>query len=282
MKKRLVFFNYFHHGVIHAAREFIKDIMKKTNNESAFFFHKLSPCILKDINITEGKEETIEPNNDVLYYEDDKNIYVNTWYHLHFGHAKYQCTIEALYYNFTFIYQSLGIKLEEISYYIPSIDYTKYDIEKIDEFFKNTKYEKFIYISNGMVSSSQADYLNLDPQISMLSKIHKDYLFILTNDSICGGDNIIQSKDIIGTNGKGDLNENSYISTKCDIIVGRESGPYFFTYVKDNVETDKPQVIVPMCYIKPFIDPKYYNVNKRMIHTTHSQNLMKIINNAIL
>lgn len=265
MEKKLTFFNYFHNGDIHAGREFVKDIMKKTNTDLSFYYHKLKPGILKDINIQELVLEDNTIDNSHLYYEDDNNIYINTWFHVNFGHRRFQCTLEALYYNFTIIYDKLNIELEDISYYIPSIDYTKYNTGKIDEFFSESQYKKYIYVSNGEIESFQSDPTSLDDPIQLLSKIHKNCLFILSNDSIIKGENIIQSKDIIGSDGKGDLNENSYLTTKCDIIIGRESGPYFFSYVKENIITDKKQFIIPMANVNPFINSKYYNENKNQI-----------------
>ena len=262
--KNLVFFNYFHNGDVHSGREFVKDIIKKTGYESVFFYHKLKSSILKDINLKEILlDDTID--NDKLIYEDIENIYINTWFHVKYGHSRYQCTLEALYYNFTIIYDYLKIKLESISYYIPSIDYFKYNIKKIDDFFDGSKYDKYIYVSNGEIESFQSDPISLDEPIYLLSKIYKNCLFILSNKSIIKSDNIILSKDIIGSNGEGDLNENSYITTKCDIIIGRESGPYFFSYVKENVTGDKKQFIIPMCHVNPFINFKYYNENKKQI-----------------
>jgi hypothetical protein len=47
-------------------------------------------------------------------------------------------------------------------------------------------------------------------------------------------DNIKYTKDIINIRDN-DLNEISYISTFCDIIIGRGSGPYCFSTIKSNL-----------------------------------------------
>ena len=46
-------------------------------------------------------------------------------------------------------------------------------------------------------------------------------------------ENTFYTRDIINYDGC-DLNENSYLSTKCDIIIGRASGPHAFAGVYDN------------------------------------------------
>jgi hypothetical protein len=37
--KNLIFFNYFHNGDIHVSREFVKDILNKTNFNNHIYYH---------------------------------------------------------------------------------------------------------------------------------------------------------------------------------------------------------------------------------------------------
>jgi hypothetical protein len=48
-------------------------------------------------------------------------------------------------------------------------------------------------------------------------------------------DNVVFTNDIIKSN-ECDLNEISYLSTFCDIIVGRNSGPFCFASTKNNLK----------------------------------------------
>jgi len=269
--KKIIFFNHFHNGDIHSSREFVKDIIFKMNPEQVEYHQNNENLELSDINI---KFLTIDDDlhMDKLIYEDDLTIYINTWFNTHFGHRYYQCTLEALYYNFKIIYEKLDIKLDPIENYIPSIDYSKYNIKNVDEYFSNIKSKKLIFISNGKIESMQSDNENLDFVIKDLSDNKNNIIFVTSPTEIIS-DNVVQTKDII-KNEKGDLNENSYISTFCDIIIGKESGPYFFTYVKDNIETDKKQYMIPIYHIKPFINEKYFNKNKKLIHLRHTNLLL--------
>lgn len=253
------------------SREFVKDIMKKLSPEETYYYHPNSSSILKDIDLIHVKEKY--ESNKLIEKKGDVVI-INTWFHTEHGHRLYQCSIEALYYNFTIIYKELGIKLEPIEYYIPSIDYSKFNISPIDEFMKSDK--KYIYVSNGDVHSEQAHPESMEPLIQALSK-NKNYTIILTNDLVWNtneihanfDDNVIMSKDIIKSDGKDDLNENSYISTKCDVVIGRESGPYSFAHVKENTSSDKKQIFIVSSYIRPFFYPSYYNENKKLYHTNN-------------
>jgi len=270
--KKIIFFNYFHNGDIHSSRLFVKDIMIKLNVGTAFYYHELKDNILDDLNIT---KTDIKPNNDELYYEDDDYIYINTWFHVKYGHRYHQCTIESLYYNFTIIYKNLGIELDEISKYIPKIDYSKFKIDKIDNYFNDLKYEKYIFISNGDIKSFQSDPSNMDFIIDYLSENDK-YLVIISNESNIIKNNVISSKIIIGYELDNDLNENSYISTKCDIIIGRESGPYFFSYVVENVISEKEQIIIQISYVKPFLNENYYNKQKNMYRLNNTSSFIPL------
>jgi len=276
--KKIIFFNYFHNGDIHSSREFVKDIISKMNPEQVEYHQNNENLELSDIN---GKFLTPikDLNNDHLIYENDSTIYINTWFHTHFGHRYHQCTLEALYYNFEIIYEKLNIKLDPIENYIPSIDYSKYNIKNIDGYISNIKNKKLIFISNGKVKSQQSDNENLDFIINDLSNDKNNIIFV-TNHTEIRSDNVVQTKDII-KNEKSDLNENSYISTFCDIIIGKESGPYFFTYVKDNIKSDKKQYIIPICHIKTFINEKYFNKNKKLIQLRHTNLLLNELKKII-
>ena len=262
--KRLVFFNYNHNGDIHFSREFVKDIINKTNYLNAVYYHFNSSRLLHDIYISHDKTR-MNFKSENLFYEDDQNVYVHTWFHPgHPGYQLYGCTFETLYSNFTEIYKQLGIFLEDRPFYIPKIDYSKFNISNIDLFFNNNIYDKYVFISNGQTLSGQSNNLNLNSYIHNVATENKNCLFILTeNTGEFNLDNVIFSKDVIKSTGRDDLVENSYLSTKCDILVGRASGPSAFSIVVENVLSDKKQDIVELCNIK-FLDDSFYNKNKKL------------------
>jgi len=260
--KKLIFYNHFHNGDIHSARNFVKDIMSKIEYSETIYYHENSFTILKDIDLKHIRDKY--PTSE-LFIENDNEIIINTWFHTQHGHRLHQCTLEALYYNFNIIYNKLNIKLEPIEYYIPTIDYNKFKIENIDNFFKDRKYKKYVYMANGPIRSFQSMEENMDRVIGEISK-NKDNLIIIANDSSFKDTNVIESKDIIGSEGIDDLNENSYLTTKCDVIIGRESGPYFFSYVKENTSSDLYQKIIVSTNIRPFLGERYYNPNKKVVH----------------
>ena len=79
------------------------------------------------------------------------------------------------------------------------------------------------------------DNINFDPIIRKLSEMFPDVLFIPTNKTSITKENVLISSDMIGKVNINDLNENSYLSTFCDVIVGCCSGVYSFAVTKHNM-----------------------------------------------
>lgn len=282
--KKLIFYNYFHNGDIHISREFVKDIINKINPISKEYHHHNSKKLLFDIDIEILDTfivDDVKLDNSKLFYETDSNLYVNTWFHLNYGYKYYGCSIEALYFNFTEIYKGLGIELEKIDFYLPKINFDKFDMKNIDDFFLNHKFNKYVYISNGPVLSNQSDKMDLNIFIEILSKRYPDCLFILSENTNLKGENIMLSSEIIGSNGREDLVENSYLTTKCDIIVGRNSGPSTFSMITDNILTEKKQDIIHMSNTCLLIDEHYFNKNKTLHKVNDSSYMVDTISKII-
>lgn len=245
---KVVFYNNYHNGDIHYSKEFIKDIMKKykAKNYSYYFDleHVCDKNIIKDCNI---KYESKIPEN-ILQEEqltiNDDTIYINTWV----GQKnKYfvdniGINLKANYEIYKEIYKKLNIKLENIEHYIPNIDYGYFDIKKINHFLEGKEKYIKILISNGITRSGQCDNFDMNEIIDCISSLYKNVLFVLTDSkNRIDKNNIFYTDDIIDK--KCDLNEISYLSTFCDIIIGRSSGPYAFTMTRDNLFNSKKTFI---------------------------------------
>ena len=234
----IIFYNDFHNGDLHYCREFIKDIMCKVS-ANFYFAHKCNTETSKDIpnlnykNIMEVY--SIRDYNSISITNINDNIYINTWMgqkHLLY-YKDTMSSIYTVYKIFTDVYKQLNIEINEIEYYIPEIDKCYLNIQNIDNFLNNHKNKK-VLISNGDVKSGQSNNFNFNNIIIKLAAQYQNIDFILTdNKSKINMNNIYYTNDII--NQQYDLNEVSYISTYCDVIVGRASGTYSFSFVKDNL-----------------------------------------------
>jgi hypothetical protein len=243
---KIIFYTTGHNGDIHYSREFIKDIIKKIPNITYEYHFNSSVKLLKDISSLSVKPFDLWHiyKNHFVYDSNTNIFYINTWIGSDYsddGSGRYGCCLKSNYFMYKKIFDILGITIENENYYIPDVKWDCYDIFKIDEFFKSKNYKNYCLISNGNVLSGQADNSNLNDIIKILSTKFSDTGFILTDISNkLNHPNIYYTNDIIDTT-DGDLNEIGYMSTKCDIIIGRASGPYCFAHNKstlyDNTKT---------------------------------------------
>lgn len=250
--KPIIFYNNFHNGDIHVSRAFVMDIIKKVNTTFEYY-HNCSPKLLQDIDVVhkQTNENNYNFSNVPIIYETENEILINTWYNVNqpaFG-KNGGCTLKTLYENFRVVYQHLNIPLEDIEYYIPTYDFSKYDIGPVIDFMFENRQNK-IYISNGYGISGQCDNFDFDTIVDKLSDVFPNYLFILSNNTKIQRDNVINSNTITQTL-ENDLVENAYIMTHCDIIIGRCNGSFTTGLIKENLIGEKKQTWCGICKINP-------------------------------
>lgn len=233
----LYFYNNFHNGDIHYSREFVKDIISKTKFKNYFYIHSNKKGLLKDIEkLKEISSDELLNNNDDYFIKGD-DIYINTWIGKSgMKYLKYGLNINANYEMYKSIYNFLNIDMNDVLEYIPRINFDCIEKSNIDKFFKAKKNN--VLVSNGDFLSIQSTEERFEPLILKLNEKFKDFNFILTDKTTkLKSDNIFYSNDIIGidTNINTDLLEISYLSIYCDVIIGKESGPFVFSTIYDNL-----------------------------------------------
>lgn len=239
MYNQVIFYNHFGAGDIFESREFVKAWMKLVPAHSYFYSHGKNPRILLDISELQFKDITVHMNAMRGVWDDlNGNLYVNTW----IGRdGKYVlpgigCTVEKLFqmHNDMLAVYSFGTLPGEPKDYIPSINYGAYDIYDCYELMTE-EIGNCIYVDNGLVQSNQANNFDFNPIIEEVARNHRDLDFLLTQIYPSKMPNIYFGSHY--TKGVGfDLNELSYMSLFCNILLGRNSGPHVFTQVKENVE----------------------------------------------
>lgn len=253
----VVFYNDYHNGDIHYSREFIKDIMKKYKGTFSYYLNSKvvkDYDIIKDIdiNIVDTIPSEISEESQISIIND--TIYINTWVgqRKRYFVNKYGINLEANYQIYKEIYRHLNIDIEvDMNFYVPSIDYEYFETKKIDKFLDNKKDKVKVLISNGEIMSAQSEKFDMNLFIGKISKLFPDVLFILTDSSKrINEKNIFYTDDIIKSK-KNDLNEISYLSTFCNVLIGRSSGPYAFSMVKENL-FDEKKVIICLCDTKDY------------------------------
>lgn len=245
--KKIVFFNYFHNGDIHASRELVRQVIdkvKQIDSDISFSYAHRNPGNLLDdipglvfephfLGQTGNEHSNLNRVGDTVFF--------NTWYaQQNFRYMnRYGVTFDSLYNAFDDSCKSLwNFSLQDISnepsIFLPTIDYSKFQIENAKNWLLNNPGKK-IFVSNGQALSGQAHNFPMSPLISDLAIKHPDKIFILSNqETNVNLPNVFQSKDIISKNGC-DLNENAFISEHCDVIVGRASGTFSFALTQNNM-----------------------------------------------
>jgi hypothetical protein len=262
---KIIFFNTWHNGDIHVSREFIKDILSKVNCEMEYH-HNNSDRLLLDLNIKIQPLGQLLYNNQLLTYFVDDVLYINIWYNSNTSIFKiHGCTLNTLYNNFVDVYKLLNIQINDISYYIPSINYKKFKIDTIDEFINNNKTKKKIYISNNNTCSGQSVNFNFTNIVNKLSIEFPEHLFILSNKTPINNQNVLFSSDIIKLDCC-DLCENSYLTTFTNIVIGRCSGPFTFSLTKEVLLSETKQTFIGICNIDPKFGIEHlFNINKEFL-----------------
>lgn len=251
MIKKVIFFNLLHNGDLHVSRSFVKFIAGELINRNieVEYQHKNTKIVLKDLGIPIKSVSEYVNNNNITHKNGDV-LYINTWYNSDKDiFKKYGVSFDCLYYYFSKIcqqYFDLDISKKDIWTLFPEIDYSKYNIKNIDNYINNLeKYKKKIFISNGRVLSGQCINFDWSEVINLLSAKYSDYIFFISNydKNISNRQNIVFTKDIIKSREVCDLNENGYLSTKCDIMIGRYSGAYTFSMTATNYQRDMKYLV---------------------------------------
>lgn len=242
MEKNICFFNHFHNGDLFNSRPFVKEIMSKVPARSYLYAHGQSHMILHDLEMTYipiMQLSQIPPQ--VKMAESEDTYFINTWIGAYFE-PDGECTLRFSHGMYKKVYALMNehmgtnLKLGPIEDYWPTVDYSKYDTNKVNHFLSMYPKEKtYVLVSNGPCNSNQCSYNDdMKELIIDLAERNKDKIFLATHKFQTVKDNIIFTDNITQTQ-VSDLNEISYLSTFCKAIIGRSSGPYSFSITKENV-----------------------------------------------
>lgn len=227
----LTLYNNYHNGDIFYSRVISQQLI---NHSTIKFHHNNAKVLFEDYpNI----DEVLIPELNNQKKWDLQNGLINTWIgseDLKFLKIN-NCSFESVKVMLDEILNYYGLPIPEETECLPKINFhnlTHYQEIK-DGFTELENYEKVILICNNNVMSSQSTNFSFDPVIYFLSENYLNYLFIITNDTDVVRDNVMTITKF--TKSKCDLLEIGFVSTKCDVIVGRASGPFCFTHINENL-----------------------------------------------
>jgi len=264
--KKISFFNYGHNGDLHTSKEFIRQIKNTLTDFEFTYYHDNHNRALVDLGISCSKNIPYKKN--IRFIEDNNHLIINTWNgiyseHFHpnnppyfyFGGTNYLSLKDMWEFIFNKINDFFGtnLKIKSPEDYFPIIDFKFFNLENIDLFLK-THRQKKILVCNGPVRSKQSFSSPMIEEIQYLALAHPNYLFICTHRFDSNNKNIMFTDDIIKDTSGCDLNEISYLSRFCDVIIGKNSGPFVFCMTKENF-LNKDKIIIS--FNRGSHDPNY-------------------------
>jgi hypothetical protein len=182
---------------------------------------------------------TLDKKNPVVKIEN--TLYINTWVG-----SQWDIFCEHGGINMNTFYDQWGLLFKAINKffdsnlelyskkekYLPVIDWNSIcqtSKKEIDKWVvPHNKKRKKVLICNNNPISGQSFSSNMQEWIEPLAKSNPDVQFILTDAIDKTMKNISYTYSISTNKNESDLREISYLSTMCDVIIGKNSGPYVY------------------------------------------------------
>jgi hypothetical protein len=257
MIERIVFFNMFQHGDLFGCKEYVRLMRKQLDLPMSYATQK-HPKVLYDLQIPwQLPTKVLHDMHRHKFFSVDNTLYINTWigaymksfttdpiFAIDYTDSCDGCNYVSYRKVWTLIQNHLNhhydwnIKLPtNITQFFSQVDYSFYNCQPIQDFIQKYFGRKKVLISNGPAMSGQSG-LNHDMSayIDVLANEFPEYVFFMTTKTNIEKSNVVYTDDIIPqTDPKCDINEISYLSTFCDVIIGRNSGPFLYTNTKQNL-----------------------------------------------
>lgn len=252
----LCFFNHWHYGDLFTTRELVKDMSRQLPHLTTGYIHKLDTAVIDDFAHNYDAESRQMVLNkfhmSIPMLEDEQNVLINTWVgnyqSKHFASNKHPSYVQH-HGIFGEIYdianRNFGWNLvldPDVWHYVPEIDYSKLDLAAADRFLDTVTGNLYLF-SNGKVQSEQSSLQHMNSLIDTLAAMHPQDTFLATESYVTDQPNVKFTADIF--NLTNDLREISYLSTRAQLIVGRNSGPFTYANTRGNL-TDANKLF--MCY----------------------------------
>ena len=263
---KIVFFNHYHRGDLLTHKEYIRQIKNEMPSDMEYeYLHFNHPKLTRDLDIPKtGTPDKLD--HKTPFYQDGETLYINTWigcfWDIFCQHGG--INMNSLWHQWEKIFEtvnqafSVELKLnEEKEFYLPSIDFSKFNVATIDEYLESNKGKGKILICNGAPKSGQSFSNNMSEFIIGVAKNYPNVDFICTEKFESSAWNVLFTDDIIRDTEVEelrapwedrevnfcDLQEISYLSENVDAIVGKNSGPFVFCETKNNYMNPKKKFL---------------------------------------
>jgi hypothetical protein len=253
--KDVCFYNGYHNGDVFSSKGWIQDIMRQAPDVSYGYAHLNNPKIVEDLDCEYINLDSLPRavKDTVRLASSDTTVFINTWIGAYVDEVlkpgEQHGNWSNLHHMWSLIYRYLKehndmnlVMNPDPLTYVPNTDWSYYRTDLADKFTEEHSDAKgFHLVCNGSVRSNQTRIGDMGEVIKGLAEKYKDYIFICTDKGFDANlPNIFFTSDIFGLDN--DINEIAYLSThtNCLSVTGKNSGPYMYCHVRENIfNTDK-------------------------------------------
>lgn len=265
MIRDVAFYNACNNGDIHVSRELVKCVMRVAREQCPDvrfrYYHKNPARLTVDIEGLEHRPLSEMPQiasmNELRSFKYKDTVFLNTWYAASPVFRAMHCTLNTLHDLFRsnlkeWFAHDMG---SDVDAFLPTYEKSRLDTRSIDDLTERVfgnwpdgtrQWRTHVLLCNGQPMSGQTNMPpgHFEQAMQAVIDAHPSALFIVTNPEMRQffGNNVIFSCDITDVEGC-DLPEIAVLSSHCDVIVGRGSGPYSFSLTRANL-TDPSKTFV--------------------------------------
>lgn len=257
MINRIVFFNHYHVGDIFFGKAYLDKIIKQLPEIEFFYVHPYNQRLMYDLNINTDVGIlglNMRPIDDQRFIQREQCFFVNTWIGVYLDqvlpgelHGNYLSLRKMFSIIGQEISSRLGRSLEVVTddqlEVIPTTNWNRYNTASVDQFCYEHQGKKLHLFCNGYVRADQCYLGPMKNILETLVEMLPNDIFICTERFMTNSPRIYFTDDITHTHA--DVNEIAYLSTHCQTIVGKNSGPYMYCHVKDNFSN--PNTVFVSC-----------------------------------
>lgn len=249
----IVFFNHWHYGDLFSTRGIVADIKRQLPNYNFVYAHNRNPWAVVDLCKSLSKTQTDKILNQMLnmrtrFAKNGDDLFINTWVGAYEGlwgpntHPNYISHHKIFEECYSGMNQQFGTDLKldsDVWTYVPKIDYSYYNTKTADDFLASVN--RCHLICNGAVQSTQSSMDNMQLIIETLAAKYPNDTFVATELFETTMSNIYFTDGIFQKNC--DMCEISYLSTKVNVVVGKNSGPFTYANTKQNLQDPTKKLV---------------------------------------
>jgi hypothetical protein len=231
--KLVVFYNHWHNGDLFISAKYVLKLAKLLNLP-AVYAHKNDESVTRLFGLKKVELTAVPPSLKMQrfgYAQTEGILFVNTWVGAWkdlFPVGQEHANFETLHLIWKSIFESLSLELrDDFKCYLPDPKFFLIDKSKIDLLLRESCDKKRVLICNSPVASKQSVIGDMRTSVEALALEYRDIIFFLTHPIGINFPNVITLDYALGRS-TGCLPEIAYLSTYCDLIVGKNSGPFTF------------------------------------------------------